>query len=214
VHTFYSQLLQERATAASPQEFMFSVTNAPVALVAQHLQIPGEVWVVVQDEVSWEAALHYGATLIENGAQKRVIVAAADELSDSILAIHAGLGFFTSGYVLGEGCVTMVLEAEDDALERKAAIIGTVESYGMVQDCSCGPMDFCSDESFVQALQTTIGSDDCNDSFSPALQQRVGDSGVCGGLSLAAQLLTRHDKHVFVKRSSRGGILAGTLVSL
>ncbi|MDA3970949.1 MAG: beta-ketoacyl-[acyl-carrier-protein] synthase family protein [Desulfobulbaceae bacterium] len=213
VHKFYTQLLRDGAAAASPQEFMFSVTNAPVALVAQHLQIPGEVWVLVQDEVSWEAALHLGATLIETGKEKRVIVAAADEVSESILAIHAALGFFAGDYVLGEGCVAMVLEDEEAAAQRSARALGRVESYSMVQDCSCGPMDFCRDPSYQKQLQTRLGLMGRDDDFSASFRSRVGDSGVGGGLSLAAQLLTSIEEDVFTCTSSRGGILAGTLVS-
>ncbi len=205
VHQFYSKLLKDGAATASPQEFMFSVTNAPAALVAQHLQIPGEVWVLVQDEVSWEAALHYGASLIETGKEKRVIVAAADELSDSILAIHQGLGFFNGsedqvpapgeGYVLGEGCVAMVLEAEDAAMARKAVILGTIQSYEMTQDVRCDPTDFSEAHNVINEFHN-----------------RVGQSGVVGGLTLVAELLTDNDQEISVVTASRGGIMATTSV--
>lgn len=195
VHEFYSKILEGGAASASPQEFMFSVTNAPAALVAQHLQIPGEVWVLVQDEVSWEAALHYGALLIETGKEKRVIVAAADELSDSILAIHQGLGFFEDDYALGEGCVAMVLEAEPCARARQATMYGTVTSCAMSQDPSCGPMVFSKQ---VQPAHEFHG--------------RIGLSGVVGGLTLAEQLLTGKENEIKITTSSRGGIIATTTV--
>lgn len=196
VHQFYSKILEGGATTASPQEFMFSVTNAPVALVAQHLQIPGEVWVLVQDEVSFEAALHYGALLIETGKEQRVIVAAADELGDSILAIHQGLGFFEGDYILGEGCVALVLENKDMAVARKVEILGEIKACEMSHDPSCGPMDFSK---HIQA----------NHDF----QARIGQSGVVGGLTLVAQLLTTDSGEVGITTSSRGGIIATTMVS-
>ena len=199
VHQFYSQLLEGGATATSPQEFMFSVTNAPAALVAQHLQIEGEVWVLVQDEVSWEAALHYGSYLVETGKEERVIVAACDELSDSILAIHQGLGFFESDYVLGEGCVAMVLESRQSAIDRQVTILGTVHSCDMVQDVRCGPMDFAGDR---------------HDLTGYPFHQRVGESGLVGGLSLASGLLTCQEEKIFISTTSRGGIIARTVVLL
>ena len=195
VHAFYSKILEGGAATASPQEFMFSVTNAPAALVAQHLQIPGEVWVLVQDEVSWEAVLHYGAELIETGKEKRVIVAAADELSDSILAIHESLGFFQHDYVLGEGCIAMILEAEPDAVARKASILGSITAYNMTHDVRCDPMGFS---------ESAEGDE--------PFHARIGQSGVVGGITLAAQLLTGHKDEITVTTNSRGGIIATTSV--
>lgn len=245
VHQFYSQLLKGGATSALPREFMFSVTNAPAALVAQHLGITGEVWVFVQDEASWEAALHFGTTLIETGKEKRVIVAAADELNYPILAIHAGMGFFDQdSYVLGEGCVSMVLEAESDACVRQAGVLGTVKSCKMVQDVSCGPMDFCANPDFFEKLHDEVlpaqgnqlvcytpnnhikaVEECCGDLLSTStfdqsilaghfIRTLLGDSGVAGGFGLAAGLLGRNGKGVYTCTASRGGILAGTLVSL
>jgi 3-oxoacyl-[acyl-carrier-protein] synthase III len=225
---------------------MFSVTNAPVALVAQHLQIPGEVWVFVQDEVSWEAAFHFGTSLIETGREKRVIVAAADELSDSILAIHEALGFFEhNAYSLGEGCVAMVLEAESLAHDRQAHILGTVKSGKMVQDVSCGPMDFCVKAEYFKKLHDEMllaqekqlayfrpnnclkEVKECWGDLPPTLEQTgqtfskkitmsnlIGDSGVIGGFGLAAGILGQNSDGVYVCTSSRGGIIAGTLVLL
>ncbi len=196
VHQFYSKILEGGAATASPQEFMFSVTNAPVALVAQHLQIPGEVWVLVQDEVSFEAALHYGAMLIETGKEQRVIVAAADELSDSILAIHQGLGFFAGDYVLGEGCVALVLENRYMAVGRQAQIIGKIKLCEMSQDPSCGPVDF--------SMHGLVGND---------FHSRIGQSGVVGGLTLVADILAGNHNDIKVVTRSRGGINATTMVS-
>ncbi|NDY43123.1 hypothetical protein G3N55_09755, partial [Dissulfurirhabdus thermomarina] len=107
VHGFFTTLLAEGPRAASPQDFKLSVTNAPAALAAQRLGIHGPVWVFSADEASWEAALHWGCDLVRRGGARRVVVAAAEELGDAILAIHRALGFVAPGpgpgYRLGEG---------------------------------------------------------------------------------------------------------------
>ncbi len=241
VHNFYTQLLSQGATAASPQDFMLSVTNAPAALVAQHLGVSGPVWVFVEDEVSWEASLHWAVQLIESGRARRVIVAAADEVSDSIIAIHGALGFLDRpGYHLGEGAVAMVVEAADEATKRGASPLGIVRSCATSQDVACDPMTFTSDSAKIgavaQACLAGIGDSALHfygpengivDGVSqhglsgilPAGAERsviralVGDSGLAGGLALAAGLLDKGGAAPLMTLStSRGGVQAATLV--
>lgn len=148
VHNFYTQLLSKSPTIASPQEFMLSVTNAPAALVAQHLKIKGPLWVFVADEASWDITLHWSARLIANNISKKIIVSAADEISESILAIHQGLGFMNrntrDNLVLGEGSISIILEPEQSARERGANIYAALAGWSTTQDHTCGPMDFSS----------------------------------------------------------------------
>ncbi|MEN8257214.1 MAG: beta-ketoacyl-[acyl-carrier-protein] synthase family protein [Thermodesulfobacteriota bacterium] len=241
VHNFYTQLLNHGATAASPQDFMLSVTNAPAALVAQHLGVQGPVWVFVEDEVSWEVSLHWAVQLIETGRAKRVIVAAADEISDSIIAIHGALGFLDQpGYHLGEGAVAMVLEGEEEAERRAVSPLGVVGSCLSSQDVSCDPMTFSRDAGLIaQSVQNCLGDRErasleifgpengivdevarqaldgvlSGDSGKNVIRSRAGDSGLGGGLALAAGLLSSQDiNQVLTLSMGRGGVQATTLV--
>ncbi len=241
VHNFYTQLLSQGAAAASPQDFMLSVTNAPAALVAQHLGVRGPVWVFVEDEVSWEAALHWAVQLIESGRARRVIVAAADEISDSIIAIHGALGFLEQpGYHLGEGAVAMVLEAEEETLQRAVTPFGVVRSCATSQDVRCDPMTFTNDGvKIAEAAQACLLGVDVSSVqvYGPengivdgvakqalagawpagtgryAIRSQLGDSGLGGGLALAAGLLSGQGAgHIMTISTSRGGVQAATLV--
>ncbi len=241
VHNFYTQLLSQGATAASPQDFMLSVTNAPAALVAQHLGIQGPVWVFVEDEVSWESSLHWAVQLIETGRAKRVIVAAADEISDSIIAIHGALGFLDQpGYYLGEGAVAMILEAEEEAHKRSAPLLGAFGTCTTSQDIGCDPMTFSSESDFLnqsfhrclsniegssvkifgpengivdKVAQQALSGMISNDADTYGIRSSVGDSGLGGGLALAAGLLVQDGTDQIVTLSmSRGGVQAATLV--
>jgi 3-oxoacyl-[acyl-carrier-protein] synthase II len=149
VHRFYSRLLAEGPQFTSPQEFNLSVTNAPPALVAQGLGLKGPIWVFAADEASWDVALGWGARLIRCGRAARAIVCAAEEMSDSVLTIHATLGLLDSegrrGLTLGEGAVAMILEPESEALRRGAHCYGRVRGWRRLQDVSCGPQEYASD---------------------------------------------------------------------
>jgi 3-oxoacyl-[acyl-carrier-protein] synthase II len=148
VHRFYSQLLADGPKFASPQEFNMSVTNAPPAMVAQNLGLHGPIWVFVADEASWDHALHWGAMLIQQGRAEQVLVSAAEEVSESIVAIHQELGLLKGegreGLELGEGAVTMVIESHGSALARGAGVYGTLTAWNTQQDPECGPVEYSS----------------------------------------------------------------------
>ena len=150
VHRFFSQLLTDGPKFTSPFEFNMSVTNAPAALLAKEFGLKIPIWVFAGDETSWDLSLHWGARLIQRGLAHRVIVCGAEELNESIMAIHHKLELLESkknhGLILGEGAVTMILESAKTALERGADIYGNLASMATVQDASCGPVDFTSSE--------------------------------------------------------------------
>lgn len=151
VDGFYTQMLSEGPSLALPQMFMLSVTNAPAALTAQALGIRNPVWVFVADEASFDLALHWAARLVRRGRAERVMVAAADEIGDSILAIHRSLGFFAppSGLTLGEGALCLVVESENSAKIRGARPYGLIESFATAQDTAMGPLEFSADPALV-----------------------------------------------------------------
>jgi len=146
VHHFYTLLLTEGPRFASPQAFNLSVANAPPALAAQVLSIGGQVWVFAGDEISFEVSLDWACRMISTGRTGRVMVCAAEELSDSVMAIHKALGMLDcakgGGFALGEGAVAMVLESADLARARGARVHGRIAGIDILQDTSCGPQEY------------------------------------------------------------------------
>ncbi len=149
VHRFYAQLLKDGPKFVSPMEFNMSVTNAPPSLIAQEFGLTGPIWVFVADEASWDISLQWAVRQIRAGKAEQVAVCAAEEINESILAIHHELGLLETkeqkGLLLGEGAVCMIVESEKSALERGARIYGIVSDGHTVQDSSCGPQDYSSD---------------------------------------------------------------------
>ena len=86
--------------------------------------------------------------LIQKGKWERVIVSAADEISDSIIAIHKTLSLLktngSKGISLGEGAVCVIVESKTAANRRGAHIYGTLCAWDTTQDTSCGPQDYSS----------------------------------------------------------------------
>jgi 3-oxoacyl-[acyl-carrier-protein] synthase II len=166
VHRFYSQLLTDGPKYASPMDFNMSVTNAPPALVAQAVGFKGPIWVFVADEASWELSLHWAVKLIREGKADQVVVSAAEEVSESILAIHHELGLLEmkerKGLILGEGAVSMVIESHRMALTRGARVYGTLTSCNTAQDSLCGPLDYssCGEPLLRAAFQSLQGIKD------------------------------------------------------
>jgi 3-oxoacyl-[acyl-carrier-protein] synthase II len=253
VHRFYTQLLEDGPKYTSPQEFGFSVTNAPPSLVSQMMGQKGPVWVVVADEASWDICLHYGAMLIKKGKANRVIISAAEEISSSVLAIHDDLGMLKkdagNGLILGEGAVSMVLESNRSAVQRGAKIYGSVIGWGIENDISCNPQDYSEEGDYlISAISHCLKSAESNDfgvfCLSPengiqcvesasneaieglkdmvdqevqkiSFKKKVGESGVSGGMGLAAGLLSdivppRYN--ILILTSARGGMNTATLV--
>jgi hypothetical protein len=152
--------LEDGPKFCSPQEFNMSVTNAPPSLVAKELGLDGPIWVFSADETSWDISLHWAAGLIRSGKADRVIVNAAEELSDAILAIHNSLGWTgpdtKKPHFLGEGAVSMVLESSRKARERGARIYGMIQRVATSQDTSCGPLDYTRDISLAAKATSQI----------------------------------------------------------
>lgn len=252
VHHFYTQMLEDGPKYTSPQEFNFSVTNAPPSLVSQMMGQKGPIWVVVADEASWDLSLHWGAMLIQKGKANRVIVSAAEEISGSVLAIHHELGLLknggANGLILGEGAVSMVLESDQSAVQRGARIYGTFLGWNSVNDSSCGPQDYSKNgEHLLKAASQCMKSAEEADSgllcISPkngmrsvesasdhtfqglkdikrkiqtiCFKKSFGESGVSGGMGLAAGLLgdiRQPGYDILLLTSARGGINAASLV--
>jgi 3-oxoacyl-[acyl-carrier-protein] synthase II len=253
VHRFYTQLLREGPKTVSPIEFGMSVTNAPAAIMAQEFGLQCPLWVFVGDEASWELSLNWAAQFIRSGMADQAIVCAAEEISDSVLAIHDSLGLLASsgrpGLRLGEGALCMVIESEARARARSARIYGTLEGLATVQTSVCGPQDFpdgpaaldhasacCMEKAskstadlfYVSAANGTpqVAAADTGafSSIKKLWQGRTirkkywplfGESGITGGLGLAAVLLDLQlppASRGLILTCARGGVTAATLV--
>jgi len=153
VHRFYTQLLKDGPKFVSPMEFNMSVTNAPPSLIAQEFGLTAPIWVFVADEASWDISFQWAVRQIRTGKAEQIAVCAAEEINESILAIHHELGLLETkeqkGLRLGEGAVCMIVESEKLALERGARIYGIISEGHTVQDSSCGPQDYSSDADYL-----------------------------------------------------------------
>ncbi|MFC1883457.1 beta-ketoacyl synthase N-terminal-like domain-containing protein [Thermodesulfobacteriota bacterium] len=249
VHRFFSQILKDGPRFCSPQEFNMSVTNAPPSLVAREFGLDGPIWVFSGDEASWEISLHWGARLVRDGKAGRVIVNAAEELSDSILDIHQSLSWtgpdVKGAHLLGEGAVSMVLESAQSAVKRGARIYGHLNCFGTALDTSCGPLEYSRDQSVIleaaskglEGIKERNGlllyivnrgdgqgqeerSDRLKEMWNGNYKEAEhfslsGQSGLIGGLGLAAALLTEKNEttlNILVNTSARGGVEAFTQV--
>jgi 3-oxoacyl-[acyl-carrier-protein] synthase II len=254
VHRFYSQLLKDGPRLVSPMEFNMSVTNAPPSLIAHEYGLKGPIWVFAVDEASWDISLGWAAMLIKTGKAERVAVCAAEEINDSIMAIHQGMGMLKTkdqpGIMPGEGALCMMIESEETALQRGAKIYGTIEACHSIQDPSCGPQDYSKEAMHIlgAAIRAITDIEGRREGLlcispvngSPAIENVtgeilrglhetwvgpievldfrffVGESGLSGGLGLAAGLLAAHprqDSHVMALTCARGGVNAATIVS-
>jgi len=219
VHRFYTQLLEDGPKYTSPQEFGFSVTNAPPSLVSQMMGQKGPIWVVVADEASWDIGLHYGAMLIQKGKVNRVIVSAAEEISSSVLAIHHELGMLKkrtgNGLVLGEGAVSMVLESDHSAIKRGAKGYGTLIGWNTQNDISCGPQNYSEKgDTLLNAVTHCLKNVENTDSGVLCLSPENGMQGVESALNQTVEGLKNivgqeFQKTCFKKKVGESGVSGG-----
>lgn len=249
VHDFYAHMLEEGPTLAPPLSFMLSVTNAPAALAAQHLGMHRPVWVTVADEASFDLALAGAVRLVRGGRASRVLVTAAEELSEAILAIHQALGFFQTpqGLRLGEGALSLLVESAGSARARGAKPYAAIAATATVQDVSAGPCDFTADPALLarpavaclarlsnpRSAVTMAGPGNglaaCEitgratlstlaehyPGLLPVETRRLfGESGLTGGLSLAAAMLCPGAPHALSLTNARGGLCSAVLLDL
>lgn len=253
VHRFYTQLLREGPKTTSPLEFGMSVTNAPPAIMAREFGLHCPLWVFAGDEASWEISLNWAALFIRRGMADQAIICAAEEISDSVLAIHDCLGMLASpgrpGLRLGEGALSMVIESDSRARLRSARIYGTLEGLATVQTSVCGPQDYpdgpdtleqaaasCLEKAresntdlfYVGAANGTLRLAASDTAAFKAIEKRwpgstirkeyracFGESGIAGGLGLAAALLDPQlpsASRGLIFTCARGGVTAATLV--
>lgn len=153
--SFTERLLRSLETegpeAASPFLFTECVANAPAAQVAIACSATGSNITVVQREAGPLLAAARGAAEVASGRASRALVGAVDEMPPiahaildrfSALARPNGRGGeaprpydrWRHGFVAAEGSTVLVLEDEDAAKKRGAAVQSRVRAWGSAFD--------------------------------------------------------------------------------
>ncbi len=143
VEDFYLSLLNDGPRGAQPFLFPETVPNAPASHISMFHGITGPNSTFCQNDISAETAILYARNLLLQDVVDVVLVGGADELSAMQYACYDALGALNTlrvhndelitpplggGFVLGEGAGILVMERRDFALNRGAAIYGTLKS--------------------------------------------------------------------------------------
>jgi len=120
--------------AASPLLFPSSVMNAAAGQMALECKLRGVNSTVNHRDASPLLALTMACDLLALGRADALVVGAVDELSAPALAGYAKLGAGVAvngaGLALGEGAAMVIVEREEDARKRGAAIRAYVGGRG------------------------------------------------------------------------------------
>jgi len=141
VEEFYVSLLKDGPRGAQPFFFPETVPNALASHIAMFHGITGPNTTFCQNEISAETAVLYARTLLLTNQADVVLVGGADELTEILYSCY---NVFLNrakakdgepvrprsgdGLVLGEGAGMLVMERQSFALDRGAAIYGTLKS--------------------------------------------------------------------------------------
>lgn len=132
---FERQMALQGAESASPFLFPYTVANAPASVAAIELGIRGPDVTVTQKDPAALNALLYARLILSDGRADALLVGAADEWNSAYhLAyerIRATRTDRRPGFVLGEGAACLLVEAEDAARARGAALKARVASIVM-----------------------------------------------------------------------------------
>lgn len=143
VEDFYLSLLNDGPRGAQPFLFPETVPNAPASHISMFHGITGPNTTFCQNDISAETAILYARNLLLQNIADVVLVGGADELSAMQYACYDALGALNKtrvsndelinphlggGFVLGEGAGILVMERRAFALDRGAAIYGTLKS--------------------------------------------------------------------------------------
>lgn len=134
--SFYEGLLREGPEGTNPILFPETVQNIAAAHISMHFGTRGQNITFSHADISSELALFYACELLNDGQADMVIVSGADELSIVELAGYSGFNILSNhmmpfdkkrtGFVLGEGAATIILERKEDADKRGAKICCTI----------------------------------------------------------------------------------------
>jgi 3-oxoacyl-[acyl-carrier-protein] synthase II len=142
--SYYTQIVKEGIFAANPMLFAESVPNGGAAQLSLMLSLKGACQTVIGTRTAGLDAMGLAFARIRSGAWDRAIVGAAEEYCDVVCRAHrhcqqAGDGGALplgceSGFVIGAGAVTFILESRE-SMERnghkaRGQIQGTAAAFG------------------------------------------------------------------------------------
>ena len=139
--------LERGERGVSPNFVPMMMPNAAAGLVAIRLGVHGPGFSVASACATGAHAIGEGMRMIERGAAD-VVVAGGTEAALTTLCIAAfkRMGALSSegisrpfdarrdGFVMGEGAAVLILEREEHARERGAAVFGRIAGYGASND--------------------------------------------------------------------------------
>ncbi len=167
--SFYRGLLENGPQDTNPMLFPETVPNAAASQVAIHFGIKGPNTTFSQNEISSELALDFAVGQLMAGRLDAALVGGAEELNPIEIETFMSLRLISSGggspfdrsrngFIPAEGGAVLVLEREEDALERGAHIYARIgETIGL----SSAPIDGLhydiSGGSMTDAMRMALG---------------------------------------------------------
>lgn len=141
VYNFECDIAEKGNHAGSAFKFPNTVYNAAGGYLSICSGIKGYNVTLTNGAQSGLASLCYAYNVIHQGGEKIMLATGTDENNETISALYAKLACTTasptapycgsSGFVLGDGSVTAVLETESSAKERGAKRYAEFAGYGM-----------------------------------------------------------------------------------
>ena len=139
------KIITQGISSISLSEFPNAVFNAPAGQFCIANMVKGPVSAISEGSASFLTGLHYACELLKNDMADAMVVIGADECCDVLLSGYGRLGLLekdafypmckgSSGMVLSEGSVALVLEREKDALQRQAGILAEVAGCHLTSD--------------------------------------------------------------------------------
>ncbi|AHD04759.1 beta-ketoacyl-[acyl-carrier-protein] synthase family protein [Paenibacillus larvae] len=148
VESFNRIIIQEGVKSANAKLFPNTVMNAAAGHISLNFKVKGPTSTVSCGNVSGISALYYAYSLIQSSDYDTFIVVASDEVNKPIVEGHSKINRFLtsdeiqpfdsnrSGTILGEGSVAFIIESEEAALRRNAAILAELKGFGLTSDDS------------------------------------------------------------------------------
>jgi len=144
VESFQRELIE--TGVGNKRLFPNTVMNAAAGHVALLNRLHGPTATICSGSTSGITALHFALRLVENGSCDRVIVLAADEAPEALVAGHLRIPgylsrttvrpFEESGTIFGGAAVALLVEAEE--VVDPTSVLGEVRGFGLTGDRS-GP---------------------------------------------------------------------------
>lgn len=142
---FQKDLVEKGNAAGSAFKFPNTVYNAAGGYLSICSGIKGYNVTVTNGFQSGISSIAYAYNIIRQGQEKIMLATGTDENSEIITELYGKLGCVSdkaenaygngSGFVLGDGSTTLVLESLSSAKERGAVPYARVAGYGMTHAC-------------------------------------------------------------------------------